>query len=320
MQVVPATGPLLQGILDSSYSLWGEGLSRKAYAQYNLTQMATPWGRAHLDRVALVEKGRVLSSAKRYEVDLSIDGRPARALGIGAVFTPAELRGRGFARVLLDRLVDQAARDGYHLALLFSEIGAAYYERAGFSVVPLDTLRLVVDRKEGAPGVVVRSGEPRDLPLIAAMDAELAARYRLHVRRSPEWIEYGLAKKRLLAGLGSAGSRDVLFLIVEEGGRAVAYVVVATSPRGWTLEECGDRDPSGARAGALLQVLLAREPASAPPVMLGWMPEGWLPPQLSIASRAAAEQVMMVRPVSATGRFDPPLAPADVHCWHGDAF
>jgi hypothetical protein len=27
------------------------------------------------------------------------------------------------------------------------------------------------------------------------------------------------------------------------------------------IEECGDRDPSGARVGAILQALIAREPA-----------------------------------------------------------
>lgn len=320
MHVVPATGPLLDHILDRSHSLWGEGLSRKAYAQYNLAQRATRWGRAHLDRVALVEGDRVLSSAKRYRMELSIDGRPARTLGIGAVFTPPDLRGRGFARVLLDRLLDGGVSEGFDLALLFSEIGASYYERAGFVALPRDTLRLAVDRKEGAPGVVVRGGEPRDLPMIAAMDEELGGKYRLHARRPPEWIEYGLAKKRLLSGLGPAGARDVLFVVVEEGGRAVAYVVVIASPYGWTLEECGDRDPSGARAGALLQVLLAREPAAAAPLVMGWLPEGWLPPQLSIVSRAAAEQVMMVRPLSPAGRIGPSPAPSDIHWWHGDAF
>ncbi len=320
MHVVSATGPILDHILDSSHALWGEGLSRKAYAQFNVSQLATRWGRSHLDRVALVEKGRVLSSAKRYTLELSIDGRAARALGIGAVFTPPDLRGRGFARQLLDRLIDDAARQGDDVALLFSEIGAAYYARAGFSVVPRDTLRLAVARKPGSPGVVMRTGEMRDLPLMAAMDAELAARYRLHLRRSPEWIEYGVAKKRLFSGLGPAGARDTLFFVVEEGGRAVAYVIVVATPHGWTLEECGDRDPSGARAGALLHALIAREPAAAPPLMMGWLPEGWLPPQLTIVSRAAAEQVMMIRPLPAVGRIDPPLAPVDVHYWHGDAF
>jgi predicted N-acetyltransferase YhbS len=320
MQVRPATGALLDRILDSSHSLWGEGLSRRAYAQYNAAQQATRWGRTHLERVALVSGGDVLSSAKRYSIDLAIDGGELRTLGIGAVFTPPGKRGRGYARALIDMLVEEGARGGYHAALLFSEIGPEYYSRCGFAIVPRDTVQLSVSRMKGAPGVAVRSGELRDLGPIAEMNAELAARYRLHVRRTTDWIEYGIAKKRLLAGLGGPGARHVLFFVAEEGGRAVAYVVIGATPRSWTLEECGDRDPSGARVGALMQVLLAREPASAPPVIASWLPEGWLPPQLSIASSAAAEQVMMMRPLAEAGRIGGPLRASEVHYWHGDAF
>lgn len=320
MQVIPATGDLLERILDSSYPLWGDGLSRKRYQQYNSGQLTTRWARANLERVALVDRGELLSSAKRYTLDLSIDGRRVRALGLGAVFTPPDVRGRGHARTLIDRMVAAAERDGLDAALLFSEIGPDYYARCGFSVVARETLGLEVSRLKGAPGIVARTGEPRDLPFIAAMDAGLAVRYRLHVRRSPEWIEYGIVKKRLIAGLGPGGAREVLFVVAEEGGRAVAYVLVAAAGDRWTIEECGDRDPSGARVGALLQALLAREPASEPPALAAWLPEGWLPPQLSIVSRAAAEQVMMMRPLTRAARPDPPFRGSDVHYWHGDVF
>jgi hypothetical protein len=37
----------------------------------------------------------------------------------------------------------------------------------------------------------------------------------------------------------------------------------------WTLEECGDRDPSGAGVGALLQALIAREPSERRPTIRG---------------------------------------------------
>ena len=44
--------------------------------------------------------------------------------------------------------------------------------------------------------------------------------------------------------------------MAEEGASAVAYVVLSQNQYGWTLEEAGDRDPAGARLGAMLQVLL----------------------------------------------------------------
>jgi GNAT superfamily N-acetyltransferase len=320
MELVAAAGDLLAEILDGSYPLWGEGLTRQAYEKYNVAQQATLWGRHHLDRVALVHEGRLLSSAKRYSLELLVDGRRCPTLGIGAVFTPPELRGNGYARELLARLVDAGLRGGHDLALLFSEIGPRYYAEQGFSVVPCETLGIDVDRKPGGPAIMARGGEARDVPAIAAMQDEIAPRYRLSVVRPVQWIEYALAKKQLLAGLAPDGACGVLFYVVEEGGCAVAYVVLTTSTRAWTLEECGDRDPSGARVGALLQMLLAREPAVGVPPIYAWLPAGWLPPQLSIVSRAAAHQVMMLRPLSEAGRVGRPLAPADVLYWHADAF
>ena len=95
MQIVPARGAVLEHILDETWRIWSDGLTRAAYATYNAAQMKTSWGRQFLDRVALVEGERVLSTAKRYALRARLDGRPIRVLGIGAVFTPPALRSRG---------------------------------------------------------------------------------------------------------------------------------------------------------------------------------------------------------------------------------
>lgn len=318
MQIVPATGAVLQQILESSHALWGEGLSLRAYEHYNLAQLKTPWATGRLERVALVDGGRVLSSAKRYVLDARIDQDPISLVGVGAVFTPPETRGQGFARVLLERILEDARDAGTAAALLFSEIGPEYYANLGFEVIPRESAQIRVQRREGAPGVVVRAGDARDLPHLEGISEAFAARYRFALRRTSSWIEYGLTKKRLLAGFSPSGHRSVLFLVVEEGGQAVAYVAVVQTPRGWALEECGDRDPAGPRVGALLQVLLAREPASAHPVLRAWLPNGWLPPQLSIAATTPAPEVMMIRWLGE--RPQPPLRPEDVCYWHGDVF
>src|SRR5262247_1962470 len=115
--------------------------------------------------------------------------------------------------------------------------------------------------------MLVRSGEARDLQDIAPMHATRSAAARCSVRRDPQLLGYALAKKRLLAGLGPPGLRQVEFFVAEEGASAVAYVVLHENANGWTLEEAGDRDPAGARVGAMLQVLLAREPAHRTPLI-----------------------------------------------------
>src|SRR5262249_41030338 len=126
MRLMTATGGILTDILDGTYPIWGEGLSRGAYEKWNRAQLETPWGRSNLHRVACVDESRVLSSAKRYDLDAWVGERRVRVVGIGAVFTPPALRNRGHGTALITAMLADAAARGCELALLFSEIGARY--------------------------------------------------------------------------------------------------------------------------------------------------------------------------------------------------
>lgn len=130
-------------------------------------------------------------------------------------------------------------------------------------------LKVAESSRHGATMTLVRSGEDRDLAAIAAMGQARAVQFRFHLDRDIDLVKYAITKKRLLAGLGSAGVRQLQFLIAEEGITAAAYVVISIVDRTWTIEECGDRDPSGARVGAVLQALIAREPVERRPVIHG---------------------------------------------------
>ncbi len=323
--LVRATGARLEAIFDQTYPLWGDGLSRRAYAQWNIAQEQTDWGRGHLQRLALVDGDRVLATAKRYDLVLSVDGRQMPTVGVGAVFTPVPLRRQGHARAMIDALLDEARGDGAALALLFSEIGAAYYQRLGFAVVPVDTADLTVHVKPGAPAVLVRGGESADAERIAGMYAQRGARYRLSLTPSADQVRYMLTKKRLFAGLDPRGQRTVEYFVAEEGHRAAAFVLLqitrggADRPDAWSLEACGDADPDGARIGAILQALIARVPAGRLPIVRGWWPAALQPPQLGVTFRAPAAEVMMVKSLVA-GTSAPSFVASDVLFWHGDAF
>src|SRR2546425_2621948 len=252
--LAPAEGPHLEAILNATYDIWHDGLSRAAYARFYQAQLATPWGRRALARLALIERGEVLASGKLYLFDATLDGRPVRVAGLGAIFTQPAHRGRGAARELVERMLEHAVSGGADLALLFSEIGADYYARLGFTAIPTHERTIIVaesDRR-GAPATMVRAGDDRDLRDIVAMGAARAAGFRFHLNRDRDLVHYAIAKKRLLAGLGPPGLRAVQFFIAEEGASAAAYVVIGVKGGEWTLEECGDRDPSGARVGAIL--------------------------------------------------------------------
>ena len=76
---------------------------------------------------------------------------------------------------------------------------------------------------------MVRGGEDRDLAAIAAMGEARASPFRFHLERDVDFVKYTMTRKRLLAGLGSAGVRQFQFVIAEEGITAAAYVVISTT-------------------------------------------------------------------------------------------
>lgn len=302
-----APGAHLEQVLDDTFPLWGEGLSRRAYGQWNRAQMATGWGREHLRRVGLVTGGEVLASAKRYLFDALVDGRPQRVLGIGAVYTPETRRGQGLAATLIDTMLADGRARGCAWALLFSEIGSAYYERLGFTALQRDMVTIDVPRtRRGAPGTMVRSLDSGDLADVSAISTTYAAGAGFALIRTPDLIAYGIARRRLRAGLGPAGMRQVEAFVAEEGGRAVAYIVVSRGPEGVVLEECGDRDPRGSRIGALLEALVERDPSRPDRTLRAWMPPGLHPPQLPFSDPVPAAEVMMLRPLTADAAALPP--------------
>jgi len=319
MRLVPAEGPLLEQILDFTYPIWNEGLSRGAYSRWNAAQLKTPWGRQHLSRFALVDdQGRLLATAKRYRHDAHLDGRDGFVAGIGAVFTPPGMRGRGYASAIVTRLVEQEQQAGAMAAALFSEIGSTFYARLGFVPVPIDEVTVSANVKPGSPAMLVRAGDERDLANLAAMDRIRSDGARYALRRDVSLMQYAITKKRLLAGLGPLGLRQVEFFVAEEGASAVAYVLLTVSRNGWTLEEAGDRDPAGARLGAMLLVLAAREPSHQRPLIRTWWPRAFpVPPQLRLSDRTDAHDLFMIRPFVDLAQ---PLSADDIFYWRSDYF
>ena len=139
MRLVVAEGPVLDEIIDATYPLWNEGLTREGYARWNAAQLKTAWAKDHLCRFALVDDdGRWVASAKRYLWPMRLDGAEGTMCGLGAVFTRPDARGRGYGALIVNELIARAREEGASVAGLFSEIGDRYYGRLGFEVVDTD--------------------------------------------------------------------------------------------------------------------------------------------------------------------------------------
>ncbi len=132
--------------------------------------------------------------------------------------------------------------------------------------------------------------------------------------RDVDRVKHAITSKRLLAGLGRAGARQLRFVIAEEGITAAAYLVLTVAEGTWAIEDAGTA-MRPARAG-YLPALIAQKPAERRPVIRGWLPTGFVPPQVTVASARQSENVLMIAVV---GPIEP-LRPSsdDVLCWRGD--
>lgn len=294
--MVPADGATLQRVAATMPPAACRGLSRAAFLQYEAAQARTPWGLLHRRRFALMASGDVLASAERYDLTGSLGGQLVKICGIAAVAH----RDADDGVALVEQLLEDATRSGADLALLFRTTGSSPVMTDGFDVVPTTPVELTVTEsaRHGAPMVLVRSGESRDLDAIAAMGRVRASPFRFHLDRDTDLVTHAITRARLLAGLAPPGVRRLEFVIAEEGITAAAYIVVSIAGGTWVIEECGDRDVTGARVGALLQALIAREPAESRPHIRGWLPPGFLPPQIDVTAAPAAPPALLARVLS----------------------
>ena len=309
---------MLDRILEMTAS--ADGLTRAAFRRFDSALSKTSWGQTHQQRVVLTEGADVLASAQRYELTGTLDQRPVRICGVGELFSNPAARDGTHGQVLVERLLDDARRKGTDLALLFWPSVREAHEPDDFDAMPTMDVELKVaeSTRYGAPMTLVRDGDDRDLAALVAMGQVRGGQFRFRVDRDLDLVKYAITRKRLLAGLAPAGTRQLRFVIAEEGITAAAYVVMSIVGRTWTIEECGDRDLSGARVGAILQALIAREPAEQRPVIRAWLPSGFVPPQVTIVSTQRSAEVMM-RHLSLTGG-QVPLDSNDILYWRSDIF
>jgi hypothetical protein len=316
-----AEGIVLERVLDTAWAASNDGLSRQAFGRFEAAQCRTRWGRSHQRRLALIDGAHVLASAKQYDLPAVIDGRPVRVCALGTIL-PDDAQGSvEHVHMLIESVIAGASRDGAELALLFSPFDVSAGERNGFHVLPTTDfeLRVVESTRRGAPMALIRGGEERDLAAIAAMGQVRAVPFRFHLDRDADFVQFAIVRQRLLAGLGRAGAHELQFFIAEEGITAAAYVVLNASRRTWTITECGDRDVSGARVGAILQALIAREPTERRPLIRGWLPPGFVPPQARLVSSTPSSDAIMVRSLGSAA-VPPGVSAADVLYWLGDVF
>jgi GNAT superfamily N-acetyltransferase len=282
-------------VLPDSHTLWaGERTFEEYVAEFEATA-ASAWGRRRFRTIGLRAAGVLVASLKRYDRVLRCGERTYRAAGIGAVFTPDALRGRGYATALIGAFLDAERAAGTDLAYLFSDIHPAFYERLGFVALQSRTITLRADTLSRERIAAVALGDGDAAAIRRTFDA-LAARQPFAFARTPldwEW-------QRLHAASREHDGQRIL-LGIRRGRGLAAYVTGRRVPAAdaFVLDELAFARDDDAECVAPLLRAAAGDLRKI---------QGWLPPAVARAAlprgavRARRDAIAMLVPLGTSFR------------------
>ncbi len=302
-------------VLPLTAAVWAGRRDFATYAAQTLEIANGRYGKRHYRTIGFYEGRQLVASFKRYERVLRDGASRLQAIGIGAVFTPEPLRGRGYASAMLATALDAARGDGYDLAYLFSDVNPQFYAAIGFTELPSRQFSLRADAlpKHRVPVSPLRESDwPGVRRCFDLCDRNRAAGF---VRTPLVW-EFLRTRMRHASDRGFGQETN---LVVRHGRGVGAYVLgVRDVERDtYVLEEFGFADGD---AATTIPALL-RSAAGDLRRIAGWLPPDGareLLPKATVRKRKQA--VMMAAALSKAGagavrrfggaRGDP--------CWHAD--
>lgn len=173
-----------------THEIWSGGWVLDAYIERQRA-MLTRAGRDILRYVGLLDETGLIASMKRYGLVVHVPGRgPMPALGIGAVFTRKDARKKGAAATLLRWLLDDAQAHGCALALLYSEIGTAYYEKFGFVTLPSFEHSAKTNEFPRQTSLALRPALPEDERTMITLHEASWDPNVVRIVRTPELLRY----------------------------------------------------------------------------------------------------------------------------------
>jgi predicted N-acetyltransferase YhbS len=162
-------------VLPISAKLWAGRRDLATYQRQTTEIARSPYGRTSYATFGFEDDGTRVASCKRYLRTIRFGNKQVRASGIGAVFTPEEYRGRGYASSMLATLLDERRAAGDDITYLFSDIRPQFYAAIGFVELASRAISLRADTLP-TTRVAVERLETKDWPAIqrafAARDAE----------------------------------------------------------------------------------------------------------------------------------------------------
>jgi len=304
----------INAILSGSRQVWGMGITQEDYVEYHRLVRHHPWSEKNFQHLVLGDElGDIFSSCKLYLHQIKADGQLYRVGSIGAVFTPSVYRSKGYARQMLEHLLDRLREDGYDLAMLFSDIGTEFYARFNFRVVrKYDPVYAFLNGKRERAQVMIYEFLP---PELLDWHLRYAAGQRFSLVRSPDYFQ--LLSDRITWHRRYMGFREQRVIVSREDS---SYLWVDLSRWRIILRDFGTASPNPAHAlSGLLSGLRAKHGFKE----LG----GWLPNDFDNYSflqlkekRLRSKTVLMISALSKKAEAVFKLPDDQIHFWLADYF
>jgi GNAT superfamily N-acetyltransferase len=283
-------------ILPRTAQLWAGRRSFDDYVSQTLEIARSSYGRRHFKTIGLYDGRTCVASFKRYERAFRHGARRLEGIGFGAVFTPPEYRGRGYASVMLAMELDRARTNGSKLAYLFSDIRPQFYAALGFAELPSRSFTL---RADALPAMRLD---------LATFSEELWANVRYLFERTARAEAAGFARTatawdwiRMRTRHNSEHVTGYPTNLLARRRRGIAaYVLGVRAPErdAYVLDEFGFAGDAG---GALIAPLL-RAAAGDLRRIIGWLPPATARNVLpSMSVRRRTRPIFMVAPLHAEG-------------------
>ena len=206
------------------------------FGRVNLTAFGEKWDAWHrswfeqrvipANTMAAYDDGALVGSSMMFEVEVGIPGGRERAAGVTAVGVLPTHRRRGIMRSMLDRLLAEANRRGYSLAVLWASEGGIY-SRFGFGPaaqglrVELEhpKARLLPFPASGTMRLITHDDARRAFP---AVHAELVDRCPAMIARDDAAWDFALSEEDPHV---TREEGPMFFLVHEDEGRPDGYLV-----------------------------------------------------------------------------------------------
>ncbi len=133
-----------------TYAAWGERLTIEQYLAREQYLRCHAWAQEAMETWLLCAGEGIVCSCESLQMPSRIGGQQGTSWGIASVFTEEAHRGHRYASQLVGDVATRLlARPGAQAVVLYSEVGAPIYERAGFAVAP--TVDWIVQAEAARP-------------------------------------------------------------------------------------------------------------------------------------------------------------------------